>query len=202
MNRKLLKALLLCGALIAPAAIRAQEAPAHRAHRMNYAVTFDFEHARIAQTGGNRFWLKGGSAEASITFWRNLGVAGTLIGDRASNVNQNIGLSKIAFMAGPRYAVDLSHIAKPAFHQRRSNVFLESLFGGAHAFDSLFPGAMGTTASASAFSMLMGGGLDVGLKHGFGIRALELDWVHTSLPNNAGNSQNDLRLAFGMTLTR
>jgi hypothetical protein len=31
------------------------------------------------------------------------------------------------------------------------------------------------------------------------MRVLELDFVHTSLPNNAGNSQNDLRIGFGVT---
>lgn len=202
MNRKLVQALLLCGALIVPTVIRAQDAHSQRASRTDYAVTFDFEHAQIAQTGGNRFWLKGGSSEAAITVWRNVGVAGKLIGEYASNVNQSVGLSKVALMAGPRYTADLSRFARPILHQHRSAMFLESLFGGAHAFDSIFPGAKGTTSSASSFSMLMGGGLDVGLKHGFGIRALELDWVHTALPNNAGNSQNDLRLAFGIKFAR
>jgi hypothetical protein len=202
MNRKLVHALLLCGALIAPSIVQAQEAQPHHAYRTEYAVTLDFEHAQVAQTGGNRFWLEGGSSEAAITFWRNLGLAGILIGEHASNVNQSVGLSKIAFMAGPRYTFDTSRYSKPLMPQGTSALFLESLYGGAHAFDSLFPGAKGAASSASSFSMLMGGGVDIGLKHGFAIRALEVDWVHTALPNNAGNSQNGLRLAFGIAFSR
>ena len=32
-----------------------------------------------------------------------------------------------------------------------------------------------------------------------GVRVLELDFLRTSLPNNAANSQNDLRIAFGLS---
>ena len=32
----------------------------------------------------------------------------------------------------------------------------------------------------------------------WGVRLLEADYVRTSLPNNASNTQNDLRLAFGV----
>jgi hypothetical protein len=39
----------------------------------------------------------------------------------------------------------------------------------------------------------------VALSRGFGVRAFEVDYLRTSLPNNASNSQNDLRIAFGLT---
>ena len=50
--------------------------------------------------------------------------------------------------------------------------------------------------------MQVGGGMDVGIAKGFGIRALETDWIHTNLPNNAGNSQNDFRIGFGISYHR
>jgi hypothetical protein len=31
------------------------------------------------------------------------------------------------------------------------------------------------------------------------VRVAEVDWVHTSLPNTSANSQDDLRLAFGIS---
>ena len=53
--------------------------------------------------------------------------------------------------------------------------------------------------TANGFSMQLGGGLDVAIAKGFSVRALELDYVHTNLPNNASNSQNDFRIAFGVS---
>jgi hypothetical protein len=37
------------------------------------------------------------------------------------------------------------------------------------------------------------------LAKGFGLRALQLDYVRTSLPNASTNSQNDFRLGLGIT---
>jgi hypothetical protein len=32
----------------------------------------------------------------------------------------------------------------------------------------------------------------------FGVRLLEMDYIRTALPNSASNTQNDLRLTFGV----
>ena len=37
------------------------------------------------------------------------------------------------------------------------------------------------------------------LTRSFGVRLLQADYVRTTLPNAAANTQNDLRLAFGIT---
>jgi hypothetical protein len=103
-----------------------------------------------------------------------------------------VALSQVAVMAGPRYTRSL-----PVLH--RTQLFAEGLFGGLHAFDSLFPGSTGTTSSAGGFSMQLGGGVNVPVAHGLSIRALEIDYVHTNLPNDNSDSQNDLRLAFGVS---
>ena len=42
-------------------------------------------------------------------------------------------------------------------------------------------------------------GGDTTLHGGFGIRLIEAGFVHTNLPNNAADSQNDLRLGFGLS---
>lgn len=47
--------------------------------------------------------------------------------------------------------------------------------------------------------MQLGGGVNVALAKVYGLRVVELDYVHTNLPNNAANSQNDLRVAFGLS---
>ena len=46
--------------------------------------------------------------------------------------------------------------------------------------------------------MQAGGGLNVDLSGNFGLRALEVDYLRTTLPNGSANSQNDLRIAFGV----
>jgi len=50
--------------------------------------------------------------------------------------------------------------------------------------------------------MQVGGGFDVGVAKGFGVRALKMDFVPTNLPNNAGNSQNDFPIGFGVRYRR
>jgi peptidoglycan-associated lipoprotein len=101
-----------------------------------------------------------------------------------------VNLGKISYLAGPRYT-----IARTS----RVRIFAEGLFGGAHGFDSFFPSSGGLVPTANSFAMQFGGGMDVALRDGFGIRAIELDYVRTGLPNNDANSQNDLRIAFGVS---
>ncbi len=55
------------------------------------------------------------------------------------------------------------------------------------------------TTSANSFAVQAGGGVNLYLTRSFGIRLLQADYVRTTLPNAAANTQNDLRLAFGIT---
>ncbi len=185
---------LLAGALTMVLAASAQQQPStNKLHidSVDVAATFSLEHAQVAADGTPGFWLKGGSGDAAVTLYRGLGLAVNVTGDHTANIGNNVGLSQIAVMAGPRYTRSL-----PVLH--RTQLFAEGLFGGVHAFDSLFPGSTGTTSSAGGFSTQLGGGVNVPVAKGFSIRALEIDYVHTNLPNNNSDSQNDLRLAFGV----
>jgi hypothetical protein len=84
-----------------------------------------------------------------------------------------------------------------------SRLYAESLFGAVHGFNSIFPsGTNGLANSADALSMFFGGGIDTTLHGGFGIRLIEAGFVHTNLPNNAADSQNDFRLGFGLSYRR
>jgi hypothetical protein len=188
---------LLAAAALAAAALAmtlTAGAQQRRVATADVAATFSFEHAQVAQTNGNRFWLKGGSFDAAVTFSHGFGLAANLTGEHTTNIQNGVGLGKIAFMAGPRYSFDAMR-GKPHHPQ----LFAEWLFGGVHAFDSAFPGTSATSATASSFSTQAGGGVNVAFAKGLGIRLFEIDYVHTSLPNNAANSQNDLRLAAGAT---
>ena len=68
-----------------------------------------------------------------------------------------------------------------------------------HAIDGMYPSSTTLKTNATAFSFQAGGGLNISLARGFGVRAIELDYLRTSLPNGTTDSQHDLRLAFGIT---
>src|SRR5262249_45029141 len=99
-----------------------------------------------------------------------------------------------------RYTLNTKRWDDHWFGSRRgSNIFIEALFGIAHGFDSFFPASSGVESSANSFSFQVGGGINMSLTKHLGLRALEADYVRTALPNGADNTQNDLRLAFGIT---
>jgi hypothetical protein len=185
MNRKTMRAcVLLAGAAMWTAAAAAQRAA------LDLGLTFGLEHSQVAQTGSPGFWLKGASVDGAYSFYHGLGMAAEFGGSHA-DISPGVQLGKYTFLAGPRYTGQTK--LKPM------RVFGETLFGFAHGFDALFPSGAGTTPTANAFAMQAGGGVNFQLQHGFGVRPIEMDYVHTTLPNNAANSQNDFRVAFGMT---
>ncbi len=161
---------------------------------LDVAVTYNAEHARTA-TAGTGFWLQGGGADAAITVFHGIGIAGSVSGAHAGNVQPGLDVNKIVYVAGPRYTRALVR----GGHDGGVSLFGQALFGAVHGFNSVFPAANGSTASANSFAVQAGAGLDLRLLHGFGVRLLEVDYVHTALPNNASNTQNDVRLAFGVT---
>jgi hypothetical protein len=163
------------------------------------AATFSAERAQVTSTQDN-FWFKGGGADAAVTFWKGFGLAVAITGDRASNVTPGVDVSKIAFLAGPRYTYTAWKGHSSAAN-RRLQLFAQGLFGGAHALDGLYPDSSGSglRTSANSFSLQAGGGLNLHLTRTWGVRLLEADYVRTQFPSAAANAQSDLRLAFGIT---
>lgn len=189
------------GVFLAGALLFTLNGIAQKTTQTDVALTYTLEHSQVAQAD-NRFWMNGGSLDGAFSFFKGLGVAANVTGEHASHVAAGVGFSKVAFMAGPRYTFDTSRDANRMMKKHAVQVFGEVLFGGVHGFDSLFPANSGVASTANAFSMQVGGGADLSLAKGFGLRLLELDLVHTLLPNDAANSQNDLRLAFGISYRR
>lgn len=181
----------ICGSvLLAGAIMTAVAAAAQKPSQVStdLAVTYTLERSKTTGSGCNCFWLNGGSAEGAVTFYRGLGIAASFSGSAASNVAPGVNFAKLSYLAGPRLTISKRYV----------RVFGEALFGGVHGFDSLFPATPTVTTTANAFALQAGGGMDVPLRRGFSVRALELDYVRTTLPNDASNSQNDLRLGFGI----
>ena len=67
--------------------------------------------------------------------------------------------------------------------------FLHALFGGMTAGDA---------ASRSGFAMMLGGGLDIGMRKGIGFRVVQADWLST---NFSGTTRNrNVRASAGLVL--
>jgi outer membrane immunogenic protein len=194
---------LLIFALAAAPLTRSQQQTSDERYRIppvDIAATFTTERSKIVAGDCGCFWLQGGTAEANIHVLRNLSAAVALTGSHAANITSGVDLTQIAVMAGPRYTYRTSRWTKRAFgEQRGTSAFAEVLFGGVHAIDGLYPSSTGLKTNATAFSLQAGGGFNIWLVRGLGLRAIEIDYVRTSLPNGTTDSQHDLRLAFGIT---
>ncbi|MGA3128617.1 MAG: OmpA family protein [Candidatus Korobacteraceae bacterium] len=192
------KVLLLSATLMAGVAVYAQQSTTPVAKpelpSIDVAATFAAERSQVVPSQCC-FWFKGGGVDAAYTFWKGLSVAASLTGDHASNISSGIDANKLSFLGGPRYTWTAPEKeAKP-----RLQVFAQSLFGGAHGFNGAFPDGNGLASSANSFALEAGGGLNLIFHKGFGLRLAEAEFVHTSFGNSMKNSQDDLRLAAGIT---
>ena len=161
------------------------------------ALTFAAERSQVMP--GQSFWFKGGGADAAETFWRGFGVAASITGDSASNLAPGVNANKLTYLGGPRYTYTAWKGNAGATSQRRVQIFAQGIVGTVHGFDGFYPASPAPTTSANSFAVQAGGGLNLYLTKSFGIRLIEADYVRTSLPNGAANTQNDMRLAFGAT---
>jgi hypothetical protein len=187
---------LLAGALALSVIAQAQE----RQLAVDTALNFTSERAQIASRDCGCFWIQGGGINGAVAIFRGWSAAGSFTGEHGDNITSGVNLSKIDYMGGPRYTFHTSRWTNRRLGlSHGTSIFGEALFGGVHAFDSVFPGPVNAKSSANSVSMQFGGGLNIALAGGFGLRALEVDYIRTSLPNGAGNTQNDLRLGIGVT---
>lgn len=162
------------------------------------AVTFAAERSQVA-VDQCCFWFKGGSADAAVNVWKDLSIAASLSGDRASNIAPGVDANKITYLLGPRYNYMLWRRNSGPSNERHAQLFAQGLFGGAHGFNGLYPTNGAITTRANSFALQVGGGVNLNLTKRYGLRLFEADYVRTTLPNGAANAQNDLRLSAGLT---
>ena len=166
---------------------------------VDMSVTYAAERAQIAPGNCSCFWLQGGGADVALTFWKGFGAAASLTGAHVSNYAPGLDINKIAYLGGPRYTHTVWTRGAGSGQRPRLQIFGEALFGGVHAFSGAFPSSVGITTTANSFALQTGGGINLFLSRSIGVRLLEADYVRTQLPNNYSRSQNDVRLAFGVT---
>ena len=190
---------VLFAGLIATASFgHAQNEPGRAPASIDLAITYSTEHAQLAPGTCGCFWLQGGGGDAAVTWWKGFGIAAGVTGETVSNYAPGVDFSKISYMGGPRYTYTLWK-GGPTLQRPRLQIFGDGLFGAVHAFSGAFPTAAGINTTANSFALETGGGLNFFFSRRISVRLLEVDYVRTQLPNSYAGTQNDLRLAFGVS---
>jgi hypothetical protein len=190
---------LFAGLLATASFGHAQSEPGRAPASIDLAITYSTEHAQLSPGTCGCFWLQGGAADAAFTLWKGFGIAAGVTGELVSNYAPGVDFSKVSYMGGPRYTYTVWKGA-PASRQRpRLQIFGDGLFGAVHALSGAFPTATGINTSANSFALQTGGGLNLFFSRSLSVRLLEVDYVRTQLPNGYAGTQNDLRLAFGVS---
>ena len=196
------KALLAGACMLVGAAAWAQQPQAATKETpasFDLAVTYAPERAQLVPGNCGCFWMQGASAEAAVSWRKGFGLVASVFGGQAAAVAPGVDVNKIMFLGGERYTGKLRTWHEGTPQERKLQFFGEWLFGDVHAFNGVFPASGGVKSSADAFAMQMGGGLNMSLYKRLGVRLVQVDYVKTTLPNNATNAQDDLRLATGLT---
>lgn len=136
---------------------------------------------RVELFGGYQFThlqpsynASGWNASLTGNFKHILGITGDFSGAYHNGVNT------YTYAGGPVLQARLP-IAQP---------FVHALFGGATLSAS--------GISNSGFAMLLGGGIDVGMRKGFGVRLVQADWIST---NFAGERRDrNVRASTGIVI--
>lgn len=201
MRRSFCGGLLLAGAcMLAPAAGWTQTAPGTEAKPKivgDIALTYNTERGELTPGDCGCFWLQGVGVDAALSLRNGIGIAAGFNTGRASQVAPGIDILKVQYLAGPRYTFT-AH-GKSAEPRARLQLFGQALFGGVHAYNGAYPSSTGLNSEASSYAIEAGGGVNLLFTHGFGLRLAEAGYVRNALPNNFSNTQNDARIAFGVT---
>jgi hypothetical protein len=187
--------------MLATGAASAQATPsAAQGAPIDIAVTFDTLHTN--HLTALNFWMTGADVEIGARLYHGLGVAARVEGLHAGAASANgEPLSLVTAVFGPRYTMQM--------HSQRYAIFAEALAGESSGFNSLFSKGSGpvgsanagTTSSANALAVDVGGGIDVRLSHHFAIRAIRASYLYTQFPNSTTNVQNSLSLSSGIDLS-
>jgi hypothetical protein len=119
------------------------------------------------------------------------GVADISVEHTGSVSGAPYGLTLTTLAFGPRYQ----------FPAGKTAIFAQSLFGFTYGSSSAFPAHNTMEPSATSLAVDLGTGVDIPFKNRrFSCRALQLEYLHTDLPNNSTNWQNNLRISAGFTI--
>lgn len=136
------------------------------------------------------FYLTGGAADMAFHMLNGFSAAVEVNGNTTSHVTgTSRGLSTVTLLAGPRYTLPF----------RRVSVAGQALFGAARGFDADFTSGTRSADTATAFGMIGGGFVEVGLSRSLRLRLAQVDYSQTNLPNGTDNRQRNVRFGTGIT---
>jgi len=180
---------LLLMAAVAAVAVCSSSLMAQDVSALDVAVTYNA--TRGGSTPNASFWMQGGSVELQGRFYHGLSVVADIAGAHAANINSSgVGLDMVTATFGPRYNWAPPH--------RRYEIFGQALAGDANGFHSVFPTSSGAIDSSNSLALKMGGGLSIALSRRMALRAFEVNWLRTQLPNATTNIQNNLIFGAGL----
>jgi hypothetical protein len=139
--------------------------------------------------GTASFFLTGGAADAAVPLLPRFSAAVEIAGTTTSRVpGTSRGLSTITLLAGPRFTQPMRHISLSA----------QALFGAVHGFDADFTTGTNHADTSTASAFAVGGFIDVPLTRTLTVRAVQIDYLQTQLPNGTDNRQGNLRVGAGL----
>jgi hypothetical protein len=158
-------------------------------YKLDISASYLGEYALAANTSQN-FWMQGGSLELGTNTFCGLGMVAIVSGTHASSIgNSGIPLSIVTATFGARYRWHPDH---------KVSVYTEALGGEANGFSSIFPSQTGAQTSANGFAAQFGGGIDYKLSPRFALRAVEVAWDRTTLPNATVGVEDNVRVGAGI----
>jgi hypothetical protein len=155
------------------------------------AIDFSLQYTALhsGDISGAGFWMQGGAFAIHGQVYRSFGLVADLTGDHTGNIaSTGVGLNLITATFGPRFTCT----------HRQFAAFGQALIGGAHGSDGLFPTVSGTETKASSLAFQTGAGLNIQVKPHIAVRAVEVDWQRTQLPNASTNVQNNILIGAGL----
>ena len=183
-----IKATLLVLFLAAPLALHGQAIVTKEGiSRIEVGGNFNYVHANAPPGKCGCFSLYGGSGKFVMNITPTWAGVADIMYDHANNINgtgQNISI--INYVFGPRYT--------RRWYGTRYTPYAEILVGGAKEnvnYDFAI--------NRQSFAVVAGGGVSTKLKRRFGLTMVEVDYVYSRIPNAVNNTQNNLRIATGIT---
>lgn len=184
------KVALVLMLLVAPWVLRAQATPAigglDDLSRFEVGVNYNYIHANAPPGQCGCFSLNGGSGVVLVNLTPKWAAVADMSLAYANNVNgttQNISIFNYLF--GMRYS---------RRNHTRFVPYAQVLFGGAKEtvnFDFVI--------NRNAFGLSGGAGVTTRLGRKFDWNIVQVDYVHTRIPNGKNDSQNNTRVATGLS---
>jgi len=184
------KIALLVVLLAMPLALHGQAMPASyggdNIRRFEVGGNYNFFRANAPPGQCGCFNMNGGSGTFLVNLtqkWSALADIAVAQASKVNNTSQNILI--INYLFGPRYTYRNS---------TRWTPYGEVMLGGAKEnvnfqFD----------INRQSFGIMGGGGVTTKIKPRWGITIIEVDYVYTRIPNATNNTQNNMRIATGVT---